>query len=85
MISHTRIFPSKPRYVTYGKRYNIDIKFTSGFASKEVLKLENSKKPPCKSENGKYKFENCVALCHGKFIKNKCGCNPSFFFPFVGN
>ena len=84
MISNPKIYPAKGRYMTYGKEYNIDIKFSSAYASHEVLELEDTENPPCKNENGIYKFENCLTQCQQKYVHKKCGCNPTFLFPFAG-
>ena len=76
------MFPSKGRYISYGYRYNMDIKYTASYSSEEVLVLENDRNPACKHENGFYKYENCLRICQKTYINKICGCNPTFFFVY---
>ncbi|XP_016843577.1 pickpocket protein 19-like [Nasonia vitripennis] len=86
MISHPKaMFPTKGRYVASGRRYNVDLKFTTAISSNEVLELENDENPPCKHENGSYQFVNCLSTCKRNYIQKLCGCTPSFFFPMADN
>lgn len=81
MLDDPRVWPNNGRVIPMKSLTTISFDCISGFATRAVLDLDESRAPCRHRPENVYTQETCISFCKLNHTIKHCGCNPSFMFP----